>query len=81
MVHTFYIVCEEGMDRPLVWHHAPPSTSNKPRKVYRVEVPLPDVVRVDGVIRLNAASVIETMMPTRSQPFDEAEPPASTPRT
>jgi hypothetical protein len=57
MIYTFYVVCEEGMDRPLVWHQPPPPERGKPRKVYRVEVPLPDVTRVDGIIRLGPDAV------------------------
>ena len=58
MIHVFWVVCEEGMDRPLVWHHPPPARDpQKPTRVFRVEVPLPDVDKVDGVLRIDPAAV------------------------
>lgn len=59
MMHTFWVVCEEGMDRPLTWHRPPPKKGEKPRRVYRVEIPLPDAEMVDGVIRIAPTAVVE----------------------
>ena len=54
----FWVVCEEGMDRPLVWHHPPPPRNpQKATRVFRVEVPLPDVDKVDAVLRVHPKNV------------------------
>lgn len=58
MIHVFWVVCEEGMDRPLVWHHPPPPRNpQKATRVFRVEVPLPDVDKVDAVLRVHPMNV------------------------
>lgn len=59
MTHVFWVVLEEGMDRPLTWHVPPPRRGEKPRLVYRVEVPLPDVDMVDGVIHISPSAVVK----------------------
>lgn len=60
MLHTFWVICEEGMDRPTTWQSPPPRQNNgKPRRVFRVEVPLPDIDIVDAVLHVSSQEIQE----------------------
>jgi hypothetical protein len=48
------------MDRPTTWQSPPPRQNNgKPRRVFRVEVPLPDIDIVDAVLHVSSQEIQE----------------------
>lgn len=55
--YSFYVVCADGMDRPNVWHRPPAALPNQ--RTYRIDVELPEVAIVDGVLRVQARVVDE----------------------
>lgn len=58
MIQTIWLVAEEGMER-VTSFTTPPThyASSKKHKIFRVDIPLPDVVKVDGHILIEEGGI------------------------
>lgn len=76
MVQTVWLIAEAGMDRILVQTTEPTEYQRVGRpssRILRADIEIPDVIVVDGKVRVEATDATEGLGPIG---FGEARPPA-----